>query len=32
MQTFAIQDFRLESGAAMPAVTIAYRTLGRLDA
>jgi homoserine O-acetyltransferase len=30
MQTFAIQDFRLESGVVMPAVTIAYRTLGRL--
>src|ERR1700736_1134923 len=30
MQTFAIKDFRLESGAVMPAVTIAYRTLGVL--
>jgi homoserine O-acetyltransferase/O-succinyltransferase len=30
MQAFAIRDFRLESGAAMPAVTIAYRTLGVL--
>jgi homoserine O-acetyltransferase/O-succinyltransferase len=30
MQAFAIKDFRLESGVAMPAVTIAYRTLGVL--
>jgi homoserine O-acetyltransferase len=30
MQTFAIKDFRLESGVVMPAVTIAYRTLGTL--
>ena len=28
--TFDIRDFRLESGKVMPAVTIAYRTLGRL--
>ena len=30
MQAFVIKDFRLESGVAMPAVTIAYRTLGVL--
>jgi homoserine O-acetyltransferase/O-succinyltransferase len=30
MTRFAIQDFRLESGVVMPAVTIAYRTLGTL--
>jgi homoserine O-acetyltransferase len=28
--TFATRDFRLQSGIAMPAVTIAYRTLGVL--
>jgi homoserine O-acetyltransferase len=28
--TFAINDFRLQSGIVMPAVTIAYRTLGVL--
>jgi homoserine O-acetyltransferase/O-succinyltransferase len=31
MQTFAINNFRLESGAVMPAVTIAFRTLGSLS-
>jgi homoserine O-acetyltransferase/O-succinyltransferase len=30
MQAFVIKDFRLESGVAMPAITIAYRTLGVL--
>src|ERR1700736_2228101 len=30
MQTFAIKDFRLQSGIVLPAVTIAYRTLGVL--
>src|SRR5580693_2055960 len=29
--TFAIRDFRLQSGAVMPAVTIAYKTLGQLS-
>jgi homoserine O-acetyltransferase len=29
-KTFTINDFRLQSGIVMPAVTIAYRTLGRL--
>jgi homoserine O-acetyltransferase/O-succinyltransferase len=29
-KTFVINDFRLQSGVVMPAVTIAYRTLGRL--
>jgi homoserine O-acetyltransferase len=29
-QTFEIGEFRLESGKVMPAVSIAYRTLGRL--
>ncbi|MGH6764649.1 MAG: alpha/beta fold hydrolase [Bradyrhizobium sp.] len=32
LQTFGIRDFRLERGGAMPAVTIAYRTLGSLAA
>lgn len=32
LQTFAIRDFRLEGGGVMPAVTIAYRTLGSLAA
>ena len=30
VETFDIRDFRLASGGVMPAVTIAYRTLGRL--
>jgi homoserine O-acetyltransferase len=30
VKTFAIEDFRLRSGVVMPAVTIAYRTLGDL--
>jgi homoserine O-acetyltransferase len=30
-KTFATKDFRLQSGAVMPAVTIAYKTLGRLS-
>jgi len=29
-KTFVTDDFRLQSGVVMPAVTIAYRTLGRL--
>jgi homoserine O-acetyltransferase/O-succinyltransferase len=29
--TFAIKDFRLQSGTVMPAVTIAYKTLGHLS-
>jgi homoserine O-acetyltransferase len=29
-KTFVTDNFRLQSGAVMPAVTIAYRTLGRL--
>ena len=29
-KTFVISDFRLQSGVVMPAVTVAYRTLGRL--
>jgi homoserine O-acetyltransferase len=29
-KTFAIDNFRLQSGTVVPAVTIAYRTLGRL--
>jgi homoserine O-acetyltransferase len=29
-KTFVTGDFRLQSGVVMPAVTIAYRTLGRL--
>ena len=32
VETFYIRDFRLESGRVMPAVTIAYRTLGSLAA
>ena len=28
-KTFVINDFRLQSGVVMPAVTVAYRTLGR---
>lgn len=30
VKTFVIDDFRLQSGIVMPAVTIAYRTLGTL--
>jgi homoserine O-acetyltransferase/O-succinyltransferase len=30
VETFVIDDFRLRSGIVMPAVTIAYRTLGTL--
>lgn len=30
MNSFTVRDFRLESGVVMPAVTIAYRTLGTL--
>src|ERR1700682_5511057 len=30
-KTFTIKDFRLQSGTVMPAVTIAYKTLGRLS-
>ncbi|SDT38072.1 alpha/beta fold hydrolase [Bradyrhizobium canariense] len=30
VKAFCIKDFRLESGVVMPAVTIAYRTLGAL--
>jgi homoserine O-acetyltransferase/O-succinyltransferase len=30
-KTFTTKDFRLQSGAVMPAVTIAYKTLGRLS-
>jgi homoserine O-acetyltransferase len=30
MKTFVASDFRLQSGTVMPAVTIAYRTLGAL--
>lgn len=30
VKTFATRDFRLQGGAVMPAVTIAYRTLGVL--
>jgi homoserine O-acetyltransferase len=30
VKTFSIKDFRLESGVVIPAVTIAYRTLGML--
>lgn len=30
MNNFTVKDFRLESGVVMPAVTIAYRTLGTL--
>ena len=30
VKTFALRDFRLQSGIVMPAVTIAYRTLGVL--
>jgi homoserine O-acetyltransferase len=30
IKSFAIENFRLQSGVVMPAVTIAYRTLGRL--
>jgi homoserine O-acetyltransferase len=30
VETFAINDFRLQSGTIMPAVTIAYQTLGAL--
>jgi homoserine O-acetyltransferase len=30
MNSFTIKDFRLESGVVMPAVTVAYRTLGVL--
>jgi homoserine O-acetyltransferase/O-succinyltransferase len=30
LETFVIDDFRLQSGTVMPAVTIAYRTLGAL--
>src|SRR5260221_10096560 len=29
--SFAIEDFRLQSGIVMPAVTIAYKTLGQLS-
>lgn len=32
VETFGIRDFRLESGRVMPAVTIAYGTLGSLAA
>src|SRR6185437_16692603 len=32
VETFGIRDFRLERGGVMPAVTIAYRTLGSLAA
>jgi homoserine O-acetyltransferase len=32
LQTFVTRDFRLQSGIVMPAVTIAYRTLGVLAA
>jgi homoserine O-acetyltransferase len=32
VETFAIRDFRLQSGTVMPAVTIAYQTLGKLAA
>src|SRR5256885_6207943 len=31
VKTFAITDFRLRSGIVMPAVSIAYRTLGNLS-
>jgi homoserine O-acetyltransferase len=31
LKSFAIKDFRLQSGAVMPAVTIAYKTLGQLS-
>src|ERR1700719_582589 len=31
IKSFAIEDFRLQSGAVMPAVTIAYKTLGQLS-
>jgi homoserine O-acetyltransferase len=31
VKTFVINDFRLHSGIVMPAVTIAYKTLGRLS-
>ena len=31
LETFVIDDFRLQSGTVMPAVTIAYRTLGALE-
>jgi homoserine O-acetyltransferase/O-succinyltransferase len=30
VKTFATNDFRLHSGVVMPAVTIAYQTLGVL--
>jgi len=30
VKTFVVSDFRLKSGIVMPAVTIAYRTLGVL--
>ena len=32
VKTFSVRNFRLESGAVMPEVTIAYRTLGALSA
>lgn len=31
IKSFTIEDFRLQSGAVMPAVTIAYKTLGQLS-
>jgi homoserine O-acetyltransferase len=31
IKSFAIKDFRLQSGSVMPAVTIAYKTLGQLS-
>ena len=30
VKNFVIKDFRLQSGVVMPAVTIAYRTLGAI--
>src|SRR6266581_5740894 len=31
IKTFSTSDFRLQSGVVMPAVTIAYKTLGELS-